>query len=133
MFCTVADIRSLLPGVPAGEDVDELITRAIALAGTEILSRVGAYVDCNATPTPALIATLASYLGTSIYLLMSMSAGQETDPPVLSKHYRELAEKIIEGIIAGDPVFDNFGEQVGAGTGLKPLKSYTLGYLRRGR
>lgn len=126
MLTNVASVRALLPGVGAGEEIDEIITFGINQAEAEIISRLSAQVNFSVSPTPPIIKTLANYLSASIYLLQSMSAGQEDSEPRLSQTYRNLAEAIIKGILEGMPVIGADGEQVEGASAARPLRSYTL-------
>lgn len=113
-FATIDDVRKLLPGVPSGDNIDDLIANAIQRGDSEMMGRLAARVNLAAVTTAPVMITISAYLGASVYLASSMVAGQENDAPKLAEYYRRLAEQLLEEILEGAPILDENGEAIEA-------------------
>ena len=131
MLAGVSDVRALLPGVRSGDEIDALILSALEAGRSEMQLKLARYIgiaDAEDSGAP-VIRTIEAYLGASIYLGLSMSAGQEDDAPNMAQYYRKLAESLIKGIQDGDIVLDPQGEEVDAPGSASPMRCYMTGYL----
>jgi hypothetical protein len=129
MIASIEAVRKLLPGVPAGEPYDTQIVSAINNGDAELALRLGRLIDISRVSTAPVIVTISSYLGASVYLASSQSAGQEDDDPRLALYYRDRALDIIQLILDGGPIVDENGEQIDCTPGsLMPMGAYTLNY-----
>ena len=129
MIAAVDDVRKLLPGVPAGENYDSQIESAISKGDAEMALRLGRIIDLSKVSTAPVIVTISAYLGASVYLASTQSAGQEDDDPRLALYYRDRALDLIQLILDGGPIVDDDGNQIDCTPGsLMPMGAYTLNY-----